>query len=70
MRKGLRNAERPNPRARRTRRGRVVERIARDAVAGIGVEAQDLAGRRIDQLRAERADVLLRGPDDAVGQRL
>ena len=50
--------EHPDARACRARCGRIVEGVARQAVAGRRVEPQDLARQRIDELRAERADVL------------
>ena len=62
-------AQGPDAGARRPRQERVVVGIARHAVARGRVDADDLAGHGIDQLRAEGADVFL-GRDDSAGQRL
>ncbi len=59
--------QRPHPRPGGPRMGRVVKRIAGDAVARQRVQSEDLAGERIDHLRSERAHIFFRR-DNALAQ--
>ena len=44
--KGMTQAQRPDSRLRRTRVGRIKERVVRDPIAGFRVEADDLSAQR------------------------
>ena len=67
---GVAEAERPDARARRARRGRIVEGVGRQAVAGLGVDAQELAAVALQHLCAEVRGQSLRRRRDAVEQGL
>src|SRR5688572_26913317 len=66
---GIAQSKGPHPRSRSARSCEVKKGIARQTVAGIGIDADDLAVVTIDKLSAIRAHVFF-GRDDSIRKSL